>query len=179
QCPALRHPGHEGGDGLHHRPALPRLPQGPRRCRDHPCGVARRLPRPARADPLVVSGAGWDASAMTTDASMQDSPTPVGAVVAAVDGSHRDPAVLDWAASEAAAVGASLHLVHAVDLGTPLSAYGELLTSPDIVDKVEQESVRVATQARERVIAAQPDLPVTVALPTGAPAGGLLNAADG
>lgn len=116
---------------------------------------------------------------MSTDASMQDTPTPAGAVVAAIDGSHRDPAVLDWAAAESVAVGAPLHLVHAVDLGTPLSAYGELLTSPDIVDKVEQESVRVATEAKERVAATHPDLPVTIALPTGAPAGGLLNAADG
>lgn len=116
---------------------------------------------------------------MSTDASIQDAPTPAGAVVAAIDGSHRDPAVLDWAAAEAVAVGAPLHLVHAVDLGTPLSAYGELLTSPDIVDKVEQESVRVATEARERVTATHPALAVTIALPTGAPAGGLLNAADG
>ncbi|NYF97536.1 universal stress protein [Janibacter cremeus] len=116
---------------------------------------------------------------MTTDASMQDTPTPPGAVVAAIDGSHRDPAVLDWAAAEAVSVGAPLHLVHAVDLGTPLSAYGELLTSPDIVDKVEQESVRVATDAKARVAGTHPDLPVTTALPTGAPAGGLLNASDG
>lgn len=116
---------------------------------------------------------------MTTDASMQDTPTPAGAVVAAIDGSHRDPAVLDWAAAEAVSVGAPLHLVHAVDLGTPLSAYGELLTSPDIVDKVEQESVRVATEAKARVVSTHPDLPVTTALPTGAPAGGLLNASDG
>lgn len=116
---------------------------------------------------------------MTTDASIQDILTPEGAIVAAVDGSHRDPAVIDWAAAEAAALEVPLHLVHAVDLGTPLSAYGELLTSPDIVDKVEQESVRVATEARDRVLASRPELSVTTALPTGAPAGGLLNAADG
>lgn len=116
---------------------------------------------------------------MITDADIQDTLTPPGAVVAAIDGSHRDPAVLDWAAAEAVSVGAPLHLVHAVDLGTPLSAYGELLTSPDIVDKVEQESVRVAEEARQRVVASHPELPVTTALPTGAPAGGLLNAADG
>lgn len=116
---------------------------------------------------------------MITDADIQDTLTPPGAVVAAIDGSHRDPAVLDWAAAEAVSVGAPLHVVHAVDLGTPLSAYGELLTSPDIVDKVEQESVRVAEEARQRVVASHPELPVTTALPTGAPAGGLLNAADG
>lgn len=116
---------------------------------------------------------------MTTDASAHDTPTPAGAVVAALDGSHRDPAVIDWATAEATATSAPLHLVHAVDLGTPLSAYGELLTSPDIVDKVEQESVRVVTAARARVVAARPDLPVTTALPTGAPAGALLNSADG
>ncbi|WP_338750682.1 universal stress protein [Janibacter alittae] len=116
---------------------------------------------------------------MTTDASTHDTPTPAGAVVAAIDGSHRDPAVLDWAAAEAVSVGAPLHLVHAVDLGTPLSAYGELLTSPDIVDKVEQECIRVATDAKARVVGAHPELPVTTALPTGAPAGALLNASDG
>lgn len=115
---------------------------------------------------------------MSSDAHLHDTPTPAGAVVAAIDGSHRDPAVIDWAAAEARAVSAPLHLVHAVDLGTPLSAYGELLTSPDIVDRVEQESVRVVTEAQERAVAANPDLAVTTALPTGAPAGGLLNAAD-
>ena len=116
---------------------------------------------------------------MTSDESIQDHPTPAGAVVVAIDGSHRDPAVIAWAAAEAQATDAPLHLVHAVDLGTPLSAYGELLTSPDIIDRVEQESVRVVTEARERVVAAHPDLPVTTAMPTGAPAGALLNAADG
>ena len=116
---------------------------------------------------------------MTTDASAHDTPTPAGAVVVALDGSHRDSAVLDWAVAEATVRSAPLHLVHAVDLGTPLSAYGELLTSPDIVDKVEQESVRVVTEARARVDAARPELPVTTALPTGAPAGALLNSADG
>ncbi|WP_435202807.1 universal stress protein [Janibacter sp. GS2] len=116
---------------------------------------------------------------MSTDASDHDSPTPARAVVAAVDGSHRDPAVIDWAAAEARVASAPLHLVHAVDLGTPLSAYGELLTSPDIVDKVEQESVRVVTAAKERAVTENPDLAVTTALPTGAPAGALLNAADG
>ena len=116
---------------------------------------------------------------MSNAAHFHESPTPPEAVVAAIDGSHRDPAVIDWAAAEARATSAPLHLVHAVDLGTPLSAYGELLTSPDIVDKVEQESVRVVTEARDRVAAAHPDLSVTTALPTGAPAGALLNAADG
>ena len=116
---------------------------------------------------------------MTSDTSFQDTPTPAGAVVAAIDGSHRDAAVVDWAAAEAAAVNAPLHLVHAVDLGTPLSAYGELLTSTEIVDRIEQDSVRVAKEAVERVAASRPDLAVTSALPTGAPAGALLNAADG
>lgn len=116
---------------------------------------------------------------MSIDAPTHDSPTPAGAVVAALDGSHRDPAVIDWAAAEASATAAPLHLVHAVDLGTPLSAYGELLTSPDIVNKVEEESVRVVTDARARVLEAEPDLAVTTALPTGAPAGALLNAVEG
>lgn len=116
---------------------------------------------------------------MSIDASTHDTPTPEGAVVAALDGSHRDQAVIDWAAAEAESLGAPLHLVHAVDLGTPLSAYGELLTSPDIVDRVEQESVRVVTAARERVGASWPGLAVTTALPTGAPAGALLNGAEG
>ena len=116
---------------------------------------------------------------MSIDAPTHDSPTPAGAVVAALDGSHRDPAVIDWAAAEASATAAPLHLVHAVDLGTPLSAYGELLTSPDIVNKVEEESVRVVTDARARVLEAEPDLAVTTALQTGAPAGALLNAVEG
>ena len=69
--------------------------------------------------------------------------------------------------------------VHAVDLGTPLSAYGELLTSPEIVERVEQESTKVVTEARDRVTAAHPDLAVTTALPTGSPSGALLHAAEG
>lgn len=115
---------------------------------------------------------------MSIDPDTHDSPTPAGAVVAALDGSHRDTAVIDWAAAEARAVSVPLHLVHAVDLGTPLSAYGELLTSPDIVDRVEREAMRVVTSAQERATTANPDLAVTTALPTGAPAGALLNASD-
>lgn len=113
---------------------------------------------------------------MTTDASTHDSPTPDNAVVAALDGSHRDDAVIDWAAAEAAALSAPLHLVHAVDLGTPLSAYGELLTSPEIVDRVEQESTRVVVEARARVETARPGMSVTTALPTGSPSGALIAA---
>lgn len=113
---------------------------------------------------------------MSTDAT-HDSPTPDQAVVAALDGSHRDAAVIDWAAAEAKALSAPLHLVHAVDLGTPLSAYGELLTSPEIVDRVEQESAGVVSAGRERAIAAAPDLAVTTSLPTGSPSGALLSAA--
>nr|WP_257910864.1 universal stress protein [Janibacter limosus] len=116
---------------------------------------------------------------MSTDASTHDTPTPADAVVAAVDGSHRDAAVIEWAGAEAVALSAPLHLVHAVDLGTPLSAYGELLTSPEIVDRVEQESVRVVTQARATAEAARPGLAVTTALPTGSPSGALLAAAEG
>lgn len=116
---------------------------------------------------------------MSIDASTHDSPTPADAVVAALDGSRRDDAVIDWASAEAVALSAPLHLVHAVDLGTPLSAYGELLTSPDIVDRIEQESTRVVTEARARVESARPGLPVTTALPTGSPSGALLAAADG
>lgn len=115
---------------------------------------------------------------MTNDASTLDSPTPDGAVVAALDGSHRDDAVIGWAAAEAAALGAPLHLVHSVDLGTPLSAYGELLTSPEIVDRVEQESAQVVTRGRERVVALDVDVPVTTGMPTGSPSGALLSAAD-
>lgn len=119
---------------------------------------------------------------MSTDASTHDSthdsPTPDQAVVAALDGSHRDEAVIDWAAAEATALSAPLHLVHAVDLGTPLSAYGELLTSPEIVDRVEQESTTVVTEARARVGSAHPDLSVSTALPTGSPSGALMAAAS-
>ena len=116
---------------------------------------------------------------MTSDSSIHNTPTPGGAVVAALDGSHRDAAVIDWAGTEASAISAPLHLVHSVDLGTPLSAYGELLTSPDLVDTIERESVRVVKAGRERVLAEHPELPVTTSLPTGAPAGALLDAADG
>ena len=116
---------------------------------------------------------------MSTDASTHDTPTPSGAVVAALDGSHRDAAVIDWAAAEAAALSAPLHLVHAVDLGTPLSAYGELLTSPEIVDRVEQESTRVVVDARAHVESTHPGLPVSTALPTGSPSGALMASAQG
>lgn len=116
---------------------------------------------------------------MSTDASTHDTPTPSGAVVAALDGSHRDAAVIDWAAAEAAALSAPLHLVHAVDLGTPLSAYGELLTSPEIVDRVEQESTRVVVDARAHVESTHPCLPVSTALPTGSPSGALMASAQG
>lgn len=116
---------------------------------------------------------------MSIDASTHDTPTPSGAVVAALDGSHRDDAVTAWAVAEATALSAPLHLVHAVDLGTPLSAYGELLTSPEIVERVEQESTKVVVDAAARVRSESPDLAVTTALPTGSPTGALLAAAEG
>ena len=91
---------------------------------------------------------------MSTDASTLDTPTPSGAVVAALDGSHRDDAVTAWAVAEAAALSAPLHLVHAVDLGTPLSAYGELLTSPEIVERVERDHRIADNVVAEAVVAA-------------------------
>lgn len=116
---------------------------------------------------------------MVDEASIDDTPTPAGAIVAGLDGSHRDPAVLTWAAARARDLGIPLHLVHAVDLGTPLSAYGELLTSPDIVDKVEEESTRVVMDAREVVTRDYPDVALTSAMPTGSPAGAIITASEG
>lgn len=116
---------------------------------------------------------------MSTDARPESVPTPAGAVVAAIDGSERDAAVIDWAAGEAALVDAPLHLVHALDLGAPLSAYGEILSSPQLVDQIEDDSARTLREARERALAAQPEISVSTSMPTGSPAGAVLEASEG
>lgn len=116
---------------------------------------------------------------MSTDARTESVPTPPGAVVAAIDGSARDASVVDWAASEAALNDAPLHLVHALDLGAPLSAYGEILSSPQLVDQIENESSETLRKAAERASAAEPGIAVTTAMPTGSPAGAVLDAAEG
>ena len=79
---------------------------------------------------------------------------PEGAVVVGVDGSDKDWPAVDWAADEAAAVGAPLHVVHAFPFLTP--GDGALPAAT-----VEELGERVTAQVTDRVLVRHPSVRVS------------------
>jgi nucleotide-binding universal stress UspA family protein len=103
-----------------------------------------------------------------------------GAVVVAVDGSAADEAVVDWAADEAARLGAPLRLVSAVDPQVQLSPYETLVSgSPSLAEHLEEGAHRVLDRAADRARTRRPDLhDVGVAVPWGPPAAALVRLSE-
>jgi nucleotide-binding universal stress UspA family protein len=101
-------------------------------------------------------------------------------VVAGVDGSTADDAVVDRAADEAAWLGAPLRLVSAVDPGLQLTPYEALATgSPSLADHLEEGAHHVLDRAVARVVQRHPGLDVATAVPWGPPAAAVVRLSDG
>jgi len=103
-----------------------------------------------------------------------------GAVVVAVDGSTADEAVVDWAADEAARLGAPLRLVTVVDPQVQLSPYEALASgSPSLAQQLDESAHRLLDRAVERARARRQDLhDVAVAVPWGPPAAALVRLSE-
>lgn len=103
-----------------------------------------------------------------------------GAVIAALDGSAADGPVVDWAADEAAWLGAPLRLVSAVDPGLQLTAYEALATgSPSVAGHLEEGARHVLGRAVDRVRDRHPGLDVATAAPWGPPAAAVVRFSEG
>ena len=103
-----------------------------------------------------------------------------GAVVVALDGSAADGPVVDWAADEAARLGAPLRLVSVVDPGVQLTPYEALVSgSPSLADHLEQGARHVLDLAVARVRERHADLDVATAVPWGPPAAAVVRLSTG
>ena len=103
-----------------------------------------------------------------------------GAVVVAVDGSGADEAVVDWAADEAARLGAPLRLVTVVDPQVQLSPYEALASgSPSLAEHLDEGAHRILDRAAQRARARRDDVhDVAVAVPWGPPAAALVRLSE-
>jgi len=104
-----------------------------------------------------------------------------GAVVVAVDGSAADEPVVDWAADEAARLGAPLRLVTVVDPQVQLTPYETLIAgSPSLAEHLDSGARRVLDRAVERARARRDDVhDVATAVPWGPPAAALVRLSEG
>jgi nucleotide-binding universal stress UspA family protein len=102
-----------------------------------------------------------------------------GDVVAALDTSAHDVAVLAWAAAEAERVGAALRLVSVVDAGIQLTPYEALAAgSPSLAEQVDADTRAALEEAAARVRGDHPGLTVDTDIPWGSPATGIVRASE-
>jgi nucleotide-binding universal stress UspA family protein len=103
-----------------------------------------------------------------------------GAVVVAVDGSTADEPVVDWAADEAARLGAPLRLVNVVDPQVQLTPYETLVSgAPSLAESLDEGAHRILDRAVERVRARRDDVhDVATAVPWGPPAAALVRLSE-
>ncbi|MGB7817452.1 MAG: universal stress protein [Ornithinibacter sp.] len=95
-------------------------------------------------------------------------------VLAGLNGSTLDAAVMDWASDEARRLGVALRLVHVVDPGVQLTPYPALMSgAPSLAEELELEAETLLTPGLDRVRARHPALEVRTSVPWG-PAGGAL-----
>ncbi len=103
-----------------------------------------------------------------------------GDVVAAVDGSVHDAAVLAWAGGEAERHGSMLRIVTVVDAGLQLTPYESLVAgSPGLAEQVDADSRTHVSEQADLVRAAHPGLAVSTEVPWGSPSAGLVAATEG
>jgi len=102
------------------------------------------------------------------------------AVVVAVDGSAADEPVVDWAADEAARLGAPLRLVTVVDPQIQLSPYEALVSgAPSLAQHLEEGAHRILDRAVDRARARRDDVrDVATAVPWGPPAAALVRLSE-
>src|SRR6478609_9339753 len=103
-----------------------------------------------------------------------------GAVVVAVDGSAADAPVVDWAADEAARLGAPLRLVTVVDPQVQLSPYETLVSgAPSLAQHLDEGAHRILERAAERARARRDDVrDVATTVPWGPPAAALVRLSE-
>lgn len=108
----------------------------------------------------------------------ESQPTPEGAVVVAVDGTSKDPAVLTWAAHSAQRRGSALHVVSVADLG--VSAFGgpEASGGGAVVAQLLEGADATVSAALRHLSEVAPEVPVTSAAVTGSPSRVLVDAAE-
>lgn len=103
-----------------------------------------------------------------------------GAVVVGIDGSEADGPVIDWAADEAARMGAPLRLVNVIDPGVQMTSYEVLASgSPSLAERFSQDAHVLLRAACARASARHPDLDLAVSVPTGRAASALVRLSDG
>lgn len=96
-------------------------------------------------------------------------------VVAALDGSDADDAVVDWAVDEAARAGDSLHLVHVVNTGMQFTPHEMLLgEAPSLAVRLEEAGREVVDRAVNRATLRNSDAVVRAGVRWGSPAGVLV-----
>ncbi len=101
-------------------------------------------------------------------------------VIAALDASAHDDAVVGWAALEAERLGAALRLVSVVDAGLQLTPYEALAAgSPNLAEQVDQDTRKHLDEVAGMVREANPGLSVVTDVPWGSPATGLVRATEG
>lgn len=117
---------------------------------------------------------------MATEKTAQPAERPeTSPVVAALDGSDADDAVVDWAVDQAARAGDPLHLVHVLDTGMQFTAHDMLLgESPSLAARLEEAGRDVLERARTRAAARQPGVTVSADVQWGSPAGVLVGHAE-
>ncbi|MFI2642423.1 universal stress protein [Streptomyces sp. NPDC018610] len=98
-----------------------------------------------------------------------------GTVLVGIDDTSHSWLAVDWAATEAALHGMTLRLVHSVGPG-PEIGYDQ--TGAGLTDQVFQAATGMLDDARGRIAADRPDLPIETALVHGRPAEALLGAAQ-
>ena len=102
-----------------------------------------------------------------------------GAVVVAVDGSAADDPVVDWAADEAARLGAPLRLVTVVDPQVQLTPYEALASgAPSLAEHLDDGAHRILSRAAGRARERRGGLDIAVSVPWGPPAAALVRLSE-
>lgn len=113
----------------------------------------------------------------TTAQRRHDDDVPTGAVVAGLDGSDKDRAVLAFATREALLLHSSLHLLTAQEVHAGLvSAWDAGFVPIGLEPELGANGARVLDEARAVVRSDSPDLPVTASQPWGTPSQALVDA---
>lgn len=106
--------------------------------------------------------------------------SPIGSVLAGLDGSPADGPVLDWAADEAERLGAQLRLVTVIDPGSQMSSYDVLAAgSPTFAEHLDEEAHRLLSAATSRVRSRHATVDIAVTAPTGRAAATLVRLSEG
>lgn len=98
-----------------------------------------------------------------------------GDVLAGVQGSRVDVAVVQWASDEATRLGTRLRLVHVIDTGGLMTPYSALATSSSsFTDHLKREAEALVAGGAEQASERHPDLVVRTAVLWGLPSGTLV-----